>query len=121
MTHILVVEDNPMNKELAVDLLESYGYKVKSAEDGFKALELAKTGDFNLILLDMQLPKMDGIEVLSELKSKPKTASIPVVALTAHVMKGDKERFLNAGCIGYIPKPIDTRKFKEKVASYLRK
>lgn len=119
MTYILVVEDNPMNMELAVDLLESYGYKVTGAEDGFKALELVKETGFNLILLDMQLPKMDGLEVLTKLKSEPKTADIPVVALTAHAMMGDEERFCNAGCIGYISKPIDVHQFKAIVAGYL--
>ena len=119
MTYILVVEDNPMNMELAVDLLESYGYEVTGAEDGFKALELVKEAEFNLILLDMHLPKMDGLEVLSKLKSGPKTAAVPVVALTAHVMKGDEERFLDAGCIGYIPKPIDVHQFKAIIAGYL--
>ncbi len=119
MTDILVVEDNPMNMELAVDLLESYGYMVTGAQDGFKALELVKETEFDLILMDMQLPKMDGIEVLSKLKSEPKTADIPVVALTANVMKGDEERFLDAGCAGYIPKPIDVHQFKAIVAGYL--
>ena len=119
MTYILVVEDNPMNMELAVDLLESYGYKVTGAEDGFKALELVNETGFNLILLDMQLPKMDGLEVLTKLKSEPKTADIPVVALTAHAMMGDEERFRDAGCIGYISKPIDVHQFKAIVADYL--
>lgn len=119
MTNILVVEDNPMNMELVVDLLELYGYNVTGAEDGFKALELVKETEFNLILLDMQLPKMDGLEVLLKLKGDPKTADIPVVALTAHVMKGDEDRFLDAGCVGYIPKPIDVRQFKSTVAGYL--
>jgi two-component system cell cycle response regulator DivK len=119
MTYILVVEDNPMNMELAVDLLESYGYEVTGAEDGIRALELVKEAEFDLILLDMHLPKMDGLEVLSKLKSEPDTADIPIVALTAHAMMGDEERFLSAGCIGYIPKPIDVHQFKAIVAGYL--
>ncbi len=119
MTYILVVEDNPMNMELVVDLLELYGYKVTGAQDGFKALELVKESEFDLILMDMQLPKMDGLELLLKLKSEPKTADIPVVALTANVMKGDEERFLDAGCAGYIPKPIDIHQFKAIVAGYL--
>jgi len=84
MTQILMVEDNPMNMELAVDLLETYGYDVTPAEDGFEALERVKDLKFDLILLDMQLPGMDGIEVLEKLKADPKTAAMPVVALTAH-------------------------------------
>ena len=119
MTQILVVEDNPMNMELAVDLLETYGYEVTPAEDGFKALERVKEKKFDLILLDMQLPGMDGTEVLEKLKSNPATRTVPVVALTAHAMRGDEARFMEAGCAGYIPKPIDVHQFKTEVAQYL--
>jgi len=121
MAHILVVEDNPMNMELAVDLLESYGHEVTSAYDGLEALEHIKTKEFDLILLDMQLPEMDGIEVLNRFKSDPKTADITCVALTAHSMRGDKEHFIEAGCAGYIPKPIDIHKFETEVAQFLEK
>ncbi len=119
MAHILVVEDNPMNMELAVDLLEVYGYEVTGAEDGFEALERVKDTKFDLILLDMQLPGMDGIEVLGKLKDDPETAKTPVVALTAHAMAGDAERFVEAGCAGYISKPIEVHQFKPAVAQYL--
>jgi two-component system cell cycle response regulator DivK len=120
MKHILVVEDNPMNMELVVDLLEVYGYDVTGAEDGFEALELVKQIEFDLILLDMQLPEMCGSEILKKLKSDPNTAEMPVVALTAHAMAGDAERFVEAGCAGYISKPIDVHEFKPAVEQYLR-
>lgn len=120
MTQILVVEDNPMNMELAVDLLETYGYEITPAEDGFKALERVKETKFDLILLDMQLPGMDGPEVLERLKADPATKAVPVVALTAHAMSGDAKRFMEAGCAGYISKPIDVHQFKPTVAQYIK-
>ena len=120
MTQILVVEDNPMNMELAVDLLETYGYEITPAEDGFKALERVKETKFDLILLDMQLPGMDGPEVLERLKADPETSAVPVVALTAHAMSGDAKRFMEAGCAGYISKPIDVHQFKPTVAQYIK-
>ena len=119
MAQILVVEDNPMNMELAVDLLETYGYEITPAEDGFKALERVKEKKFDLILLDMQLPGMDGPEVLEKLKADPATSAVPVVALTAHAMSGDAARFMEAGCVGYISKPINVHQFKSEVAQYL--
>ena len=120
MTQILVVEDNPMNMELAVDLLETYGYEITPAEDGFKALERVKETKFDLILLDMQLPGIDGPEVLERLKADPATSAVPVVALTAHAMSGDAKRFMEAGCAGYISKPIDVHQFKPTVAQYIK-
>ncbi len=120
MTQILVVEDNPMNMELAVDLLETYGYEITPAEDGFKALERVKEKKFDLILLDMQLPGMGGPEVLEKLKADPATSAVPVVALTAHAMSGDAARFMEAGCAGYISKPIDVPQFKSEVAQYIK-
>ncbi|WP_406656991.1 response regulator [Methanolobus sp. ZRKC2] len=119
MVQILVVEDNPVNMELTVDLLESYGYAVVQAEDGFVALEKLKDEDVDLILLDIQLPKIDGLELLSRIKSDDSTKDIPVIALTAHSMRGDDERFIAAGCIDYISKPIDIKGFKEKLQFYL--
>ncbi len=119
MFNILVVEDNPVNMMLTVDILESQGYKVTSAEDGFIALAKVKDNDFDLILLDIQLPKMDGLEVLASLKENDSTSNIPVIALTAHSMRGDNERFIAAGCSDYVSKPIDIREFREKVKYHL--
>ncbi|WP_367343594.1 response regulator [Methanomethylovorans sp.] len=119
MKKILVVEDNPVNMELTVDLLESFGYYVIQAIDGFEALEKVTEKKVDLILLDIQLPKMDGMEVLSRLKSDLQTKDIPVVALTAHSMRGDEERFIKAGCSGYISKPIDIHNFRNIIRSHL--
>lgn len=118
--NILVVEDNVFNMELTVDLLKSYGYNATKAEDGYVALEKVKDTSINLILLDMQLPKMDGLELLSKLKSNPETSDIPIIALTAHAMLGDKKRFIDAGCDGYISKPLDIHKFKSQIDQHLR-
>jgi two-component system cell cycle response regulator DivK len=120
-TRILVVEDNPMNMELAVDLLELQGYEVLSAQTGQEALDIVDSEALDLILMDVQLPGMDGLEVTRKLKENPKTRDIPVVALTAHAMKGDEERMLENGCIGYIAKPISTRKFPQEVKKFLGK
>jgi two-component system cell cycle response regulator DivK len=119
MAQILVVEDNPMNMELTIDLLETYGCEVTPAEDGFEAIERVKETKFDLILLDKQLPGMDGPEVLERLKADPATRAVPVVALTAHAMSGDEARFIEAGCAGYISKPIDVHQFRSEVAQYL--
>lgn len=119
MVQILVVEDNPVNMELTVDLLESYGYAVVQAEDGFVALQKLEDEDIDLILLDIQLPRIDGLELLSRIKSNDSIKDIPVIALTAHSMRGDDERFISAGCIDYISKPIDIKGFREKLQFYL--
>ncbi|WP_129597245.1 response regulator [Methanohalophilus profundi] len=116
MTKVLVVEDNPMNMELTVDLLESYGYEVEQAENGEKALDIVnEINNLDLILLDIQLPRMDGLEVLTQLKKMDNSKNIPVIALTAHAMRGDENKFINAGCVGYISKPIDIHEFKKTV------
>lgn len=116
---ILVVEDNTMNMELAVDLLKIHGYEVLSATTGQEALEISAREKLDLILMDVQLPGMDGLAVTRKLKENPKTKDIPIVALTAHAMKGDQERILSQGCTGYISKPIDTREFSKFVEKFL--
>ncbi len=118
---ILIIDDNQMNLELASDLLELHGFLVLKAEDSKTGVALAKTEKPDLILMDIQLPGIDGIEATSILKNDTITASIPVVALTAHAMKGDEEKILRAGCTGYISKPINTREFPKIVKSYLKK
>ena len=117
--HILVVEDNAMNMELVVDLLNLQGYKVFSAKTGQEALDISSREELDLILMDVQLPGMDGLAVTAKLKEDPKTRHIPVVALTAHAMKGDEERILRHGCSGYISKPINTREFPKAVEKLL--
>ena len=119
MKKILIVEDNPMNMELVLDLLEFYGHNVTKAEDGIKALERLSEKKFDIILLDMQLPKMDGLEVLDRIKKNPETADIPVIAVTAHAMKGSEEHFIEMGCVDYVSKPIDIHKFRSLIEKYL--
>ncbi len=116
---ILVVEDNPMNMELVVDLLQLRGHEVLSAETGQEALDIAGRERLDLILMDVQLPGMDGLAVTRKLKENPATENVPVVALTAHAMKGDSERMLSQGCAGYIAKPIDTREFPSAVEKFI--
>lgn len=116
---ILVIEDNPMNMELAVDLLEAYDYTVFAAENAESGIDLAKTHIPDLILMDISLPGMDGLEATSILKNDDVTKTIPVIALTAHAMDGDEEKALVAGCDGFLTKPIDTRQFPKTVAEFL--
>ncbi|MHC1754168.1 MAG: response regulator [Methanosarcina sp.] len=112
MKSILVVEDSPVIMELIKFLLTTFGYESKEASDGFEALRIAKENRFDLILLDIQLPGFDGLEVLKEIKKIPEIRRTPVIALTAHAMQGDEDRFLKAGCSGYVSKPIDIGRFK---------
>ncbi len=118
---ILLVEDNVMNRRLAQFLLKSEGYIVYEATNGREALELVKAHAPDLILMDLQLPELDGFTTTQILKQDATTKDIPVVALTAYAMTGDAERALEAGCDGYITKPIDKQGFLETVASYLRR
>lgn len=117
---ILVVEDNPMNMELVCEVLEANGYEVWQATSATGAQERLKRGNPDLILMDIQLPGLDGLAFTKRLKQNPATSGILVVALTAHVMKGDRERILEAGCCGYIPKPIDIKELTTQVARLLR-
>ncbi|MCJ2519532.1 MAG: response regulator [Candidatus Thermoplasmatota archaeon] len=118
---ILLVEDNVMNRRLAQFLLKSEGYIVYEATNGREALELVKAHAPDLILMDLQLPELDGFTTTQILKQDATTKDIPVVALTAYAMTGDAERASEAGCDGYITKPIDKQGFLETVASYLRR
>lgn len=121
MTSILVVEDNPMNMELVAYLLKTNGMEVTQAFDGLEALEILSKSKFDLILLDIQLPGMDGMEVLKNIKEDPALSQMPVVAVTAHAMQGDEQKFIDAGCIGYISKPIDVTTFLGTVQSFINK
>ncbi len=118
---ILVVEDNAMNMELAVDLLSLQGYEVLAAHTGQEALDITAHEELDLILMDVQLPGMDGLTVTRKIRENPKTRDIPIVALTAHAMKGDEERMLQQGCTGYISKPIDTREFPKAVEGFIKR
>lgn len=116
---ILVVEDQPLNLELALELLRNAGAEVTVAEKAEPGIELARRHPPDLILMDVQLPGMDGLAATRILKEDEATRSIPVVALSAHAMEGDRERALAAGAAGYITKPVDTKTFAREVAGYL--
>jgi two-component system cell cycle response regulator DivK len=119
MTTVLIIEDNRRNMLLIRDLLRLHGFRTLEAADGEEGIARAKAERPDLILMDLQLPGMDGLTATRVLRQDPITAAIPVVALTAHAMKGDRERALEAGCSGYIPKPIDTRRFLAQVQTFL--
>ncbi len=119
MPIILIVEDNPANLKLARVVLEKAGYAVLEAMDAEAGLALARAQRPDLILIDIQLPGMDGLTATQELKRDPATAPIPVLALTAYAMKGDEEKILAAGCDGYLAKPFRYRELLERVAGLL--
>lgn len=116
---ILVVDDNPVNLKLARVLLDGAGYEVRTAGNAEEAMELLKTFRPALILVDIQLPGMDGLTLTRRLKGDPATRDIVVVALTAYAMKGDDEKALASGCAAYITKPFDTRTFVARIAHLL--
>ncbi len=118
-TLILVVDDNLTNLKLASDLLTWSGYEVAQAVDAERALEAMQSQRPALILMDVGLPGMDGLTLTRQLKEDPATRGIRIVALTAFAMKGDEQRALDAGCDGYIAKPINTREFADRVAGFL--
>jgi two-component system cell cycle response regulator len=120
MTRILVIEDNPANMELARYVLEAFGYTVSAAVDGETGLELARAESPDLVICDLQLPGIDGIEVAKRLKAQPALARVPLVAVTAYAMVGDRERVLAAGFDGYIAKPIDPQTFVPQIAAFLK-
>jgi two-component system cell cycle response regulator DivK len=119
MAKVLVVEDNPANMTLAIYLLQSAGHTVISATNGEAALALARDEQPALILMDIQLPGMDGLVTTALLKQDDVTRAIPVIALTALAMKGDEERIRAAGCDGYIAKPLAYQDFLSVVAAQL--
>jgi CheY-like chemotaxis protein len=116
---ILLVEDNPVNRRLAGFLLRSNGYQVLAATTAQEAFDLLKAERPDLILMDIQLPGMNGLDVTKRLKEDPATRDIPVLAVTSYAMKGDREKALAAGCAGYITKPIDKTILLKEVAAHL--
>ncbi|MDP9279808.1 MAG: response regulator [Gemmatimonadota bacterium] len=121
MAKVLVVEDNPANMTLATFLLQSAGHSVLSARDAETGLALARVEQPDLVLMDIQLAGMDGLEATALLKSDPSTRAIPVIALTALAMKGDEQRILAAGCDGYIAKPLAYKEFLATISAQLVK
>ena len=113
------VEDNFDNRMLVRRLLTAFGYKVIEAKNAAQARELLKTCQPDLILMDINMPDVDGYTLTNELKAMPNLMMVPIVAITANVMKGDRERTLSAGCDGYIEKPIDVDRFLEQVERFI--
>ena len=118
---VLVIEDNADNLDLVRFLLEQAGYVVQEARDGQAGLDLAYQDHPDLILLDMSIPEIDGWQVARKLKNDQQTQSICIVALTAHILPGDRKKALDAGCDGFISKPLDIPNFASQVTSYLEK
>jgi len=116
---ILIVDDNPANLKLARVLLTGEGYEVRTAADAEEALRVLQGFRPRLILMDLQMPGMDGFDLTRRLKGDPATQGMLILALTAYAMKGDEEKALAAGCDGYVPKPIDTRALPALIARYL--
>jgi two-component system cell cycle response regulator DivK len=116
---ILIIDDNPLNLKLISLILELEHHKIFTAGNAEEALDILKKIKPDLILMDLQMPGMDGLQLTQQLKSQPQYKNVLIVALTAYAMVGDKERALAAGCDGYISKPIDTKRFPEVVADYL--
>ena len=119
MATILVIEDNPANLKLAEFLLRKAGHEVLKAEDAPAGIELAKSVQLDLVLMDIQLPGMDGLEATRLLKSEPATRAAKVIALTAFAMKGDEEKMLAAGCDGYLAKPYQYQQLLDAVRAVL--
>jgi two-component system, cell cycle response regulator DivK len=116
---VLIVEDNELNMKLFHDLLEAHGYHTVGTRNGIEALDLARKHRPDLIVMDIQLPEVSGLEVTKWLKDDPDLQAIPVVAVTAFAMKGDEERIREGGCEAYLSKPISVGKFLETVRSFL--
>ncbi len=116
---ILIVEDNELNMKLFHDLLEAHGYNTLQTPDGLSALEIAREHRPDLILMDIQLPEVSGLEITKWLKEDEELRSIPVIAVTAFAMKGDEEKIIEGGCEAYISKPISVGSFLETIDSFL--
>lgn len=118
---VLIVEDNELNMKLFHDLLEAHGIKTVETRDGTKVLDIARQSRPDLILMDIQLPEVSGLEVTKWLKDDAELKDIPVIAVTAFAMKGDEQKIREGGCEDYISKPISVSRFLEVVESYLKK
>ena len=116
---VLIVEDNELNMKLFHDLLEAHGYRTLQSRNGFDAMEIARADRPDLILMDIQLPEVSGLEVTKWIKEDDELRAIPVIAVTAFAMKGDEERIRQGGCEAYISKPISVSKFIETVKVYI--
>jgi two-component system cell cycle response regulator DivK len=117
---ILIVEDEPKNMKLLRDLLQRFGYEIIEALDGEQGVKTAGEKIPDLILMDIMMPKMDGLEATRIIKADAKTRQIPIIALTSYAMKGDRERTIEAGCNGYMAKPIDIQEVLKTIEHYLQ-
>uniref|UniRef100_A0A7C4EKS1 Response regulator n=1 Tax=Thermodesulfovibrio aggregans TaxID=86166 RepID=A0A7C4EKS1_9BACT len=120
MKTILVVDDNEDSRELVKKILKKYGYEIIEAIDGEEAIAKAIAYRPDLILMDISIPKIDGYEVTKRLKARVDFKDTPIIAFTAHAMRGDQEKALQAGCNGYISKPINVREFHDQIKIYLK-
>ena len=116
---VLIVEDNELNMKLFRDLLEAHGYQTSGTSNGYEALDLVRKMRPDLVLMDIQLPQVSGLEVTRWIKDDPELRAIPVVAVTAFAMKGDEERIRQGGCEAYLSKPISVAKFLDTVKTYI--
>jgi two-component system cell cycle response regulator DivK len=116
---ILIVEDEPRNMKLLHDLLQRFGYEIIEASDGEQGVKIAGEKIPDLILMDIMMPKMDGLEATRIIKADEKTKHIPIIALTSYAMKGDREKTIEAGCDGYIAKPIDIKEVLKVIEHFL--
>lgn len=121
MRRILLVEDNEMNRDMLSRRLAREGFQVEIATDGLQGVTSARSGGFDLILMDLSLPVVDGWEATRRLKADPVTAGVPVIALTAHAMAGDRDRAFQAGCDDYDIKPVDLPRLLTKIEASLRR
>ena len=118
---ILIVEDNELNMKLFTDLLDAHGYETRQTREGLKAISIARNFQPDLILMDIQLPEVSGLEVTKWLKNDEALADIPVIAVTAFAMKGDEKRIRDGGCEDYIAKPITVSSFLAKIRKFAEK
>jgi len=121
MLRILVIEDSPVNMALTVAILENAGHTVLQADHALSGMEMARTEQPDLVLMDIQLPDLDGLAATRMLKSNPRTADLPVIALTAFAMKGDEDETRAAGCDGYVTKPIRYKEFLSEVDKVMKR
>ena len=119
MARILLVEDNEMNRDMLSRRLQRKGYEVTMAVDGRQGVEMARSGGYDLILMDMSLPEIDGWEATRQLRAAPETQTVPIIALTAHAMAGDRDKALEAGCNDYDTKPIELPRLLGKIEALL--
>ena len=119
MPTILIVEDNDLNAKLFTDLLRAHGYETIQTRNGLESIELAKKYMPDLILMDIQLPEISGLQITAWIKEEEKLKHIPIIAVTAFAMKGDEEKIRQSGCEAYISKPISVSKFIETIRNYL--